>query len=150
LSYVALGLGMRPIDVAWSLLKAADFADEGVADEMRSQANLWEPLSRDNPDPLTPGRMPIQADIPINVAEILADEDLREAIYGKRIDGPEVGEVKHRLEGQRPNYSSPGEITDFKGRYSRRSQPRTDIKVRGGYPSQEYPMSPRMFPPEVE
>ena len=134
---------MRPIDVAWSLLKAADFADPGVEDELRSQANLWEPLSRDM-------GMPIQADIPINVAEILADEDLREAIYGKRIDGPEVGEVKHRLEGQRPNYSSPGEITDFKGRYSTRSQPRTDIKVRGGYPSQEYPMSPRMFPPEVE
>ena len=142
-------INMKPIDAAWNLLKAADFRDEGIRDAMREQAMLARYTARNPEDYLTPA-MPIESDIPMNVMQLLADEDLREAIYGKKVDGPEVGEVTHQLRGQRLNQFTPNigrtsakELLEIAGSIN----PRTDVRVRGGYPYQEYPVSPTMSPP---
>jgi hypothetical protein len=143
---------MKPIDAAWNLLKAADFRDKGIRDAMREQAMLADYTARhpeDNSGPL----MPIESDIPMNVMQLLADEDLREAIYGKELDDEEVGEITHQLRGQRLNQFTPniGGLSSKELRERAGSiNPRTDVRVRGGYPYQEYPMSPTMTPPPPE
>ena len=143
-------ISMKPIDAAWNLLKAADFRDEAIRNLMREQAMLADYTAR-NPDGtnLHPAE-PIESDIPMNVMQILADEDLREAIYGKRVDGPEVGEVTHQLRGQRLNQFTPNKPPYSTDEFFERAgsiNPRTNVRVRGGYPHQEYPTSPTMSPP---
>ena len=145
---------MKPIDAAWNLLKSADFRDEGIRNAMREQAMAENYMYSLNPDDVhrNPAQ-PIESDIPMNVMQLLADEDLREAIYGKRVDGLEVGEITHQLGGQRLNYFTPNMPPFDRGEFKQRAgsiYPRTDVRVRGGYPYQEYPMSPIMTPPPPE
>ena len=153
---------MKPIDAAWRVLKGADFREEAIRNPMREQAMLAD-YTTHNPDydPSDPSRVrymtefgnraePIESDIPMNVMQILADEDLREAIYGKRVDGPEVGEVTHQLRGQRLNQFTPNKPPYSTDEFFERAgsiNPRTNVRVRGGYPYQEYSTSPTMFPP---
>ena len=118
---------MRPIDAAWGLLKAADFADPDLQESMGLQAGhqrVRDAFEDFDPERYSQSRW--EENIPLNVAQLLADEDVRAEGSGKK------GQLTHQLQGQRLNYTIPNhpyEDDEFRERMGN-LQERTDVMVK--------------------
>tara|TARA_R100001510_G_scaffold12704_1_gene9898 strand:+ start:2160 stop:2585 length:426 start_codon:yes stop_codon:yes gene_type:complete len=137
---------MRPFDHAWSLLKAADFADPALNDMSRSnimaqagmQRQIENPASElgvtdDDPGP-NPSFITRESDIPMNVAQLLANEDLREAIEGKEYDPSKnrnaAPMLSTQLQGRRLEQFTPEARTALRsGQEYGSVAPRTDVLI---------------------
>ena len=137
---------MQPFDHAWRLLKAADFADPALNDWSRSnimaqagyQRSVEDPanllgVTDDDPGP-NPSFITRESDIPMNVAQLLANEDLREAIEGKEYDPSKNRRMRPvlstQLQGRRLNNATPEGRTALRsGQEYGSVAPRTDVLI---------------------
>ena len=137
---------MRPFDNAWRLLKAADFADPALNDMSRSnimaqagmQRQIENPASElgvtdDDPGP-NPSFITRESDIPMNVAQLLANEDLREATEGKEYDPSKnrnmAPVLSTQLQGRRMNNATPEVLNEQRlGQEYGSVAPRTDVRI---------------------
>jgi len=137
---------MRPFDHAWRLLKAADFADPALNDWSRSNIMAQAGMQRavENPDSgvamtdedntPTPSFTTRESDIPMNVAQLLANEDLREATEGKEYDPSQnrnaAPVLSTQLQGRRMNNATPEVLNEQRlGQEYGSVAPRTDVRI---------------------
>tara|TARA_R110001592_G_scaffold32591_1_gene114003 strand:+ start:779 stop:1204 length:426 start_codon:yes stop_codon:yes gene_type:complete len=137
---------MQPFEQAWRLLKAADFADPALNDWSRSNIMAQAGMQRavENPDSgvamtdedktPTPPFTTRESDIPMNVAQLLANEDLREATEGKEYDSSQNRNagpaLSTQLQGRRMNNATPEVLNEQRlGQEYGSVAPRTDVRI---------------------